>query len=116
VAARRDKFYENKEVKPRQEAFSNWLSKCFEIEVGDCPDPVTTPRNAAETLPPQRKEQQMKNIMKRLWKEEEGQDLIEYVLLIALVGLATAAAFPPVVTAISGIFTRVGTCLGGGAC
>jgi Flp pilus assembly pilin Flp len=58
----------------------------------------------------------MKNIMKRLWKEEEGQDLIEYVLLIALVALATAAAFPPIVTAITGVFTKAGTCLGGGAC
>ena len=58
----------------------------------------------------------MKNILKRLWKEEEGQDLIEYVLLIALVALATAAAFPPIVTAISGVFTKAGTCLTGGAC
>jgi pilus assembly protein Flp/PilA len=58
----------------------------------------------------------MKNILKRLWKEQEGQDLIEYVLLIALVGLATAAAFPPIVAAISGVFTKAGTCLTGGAC
>jgi Flp pilus assembly pilin Flp len=58
----------------------------------------------------------MKSIMKRLWKEEDGQDLIEYVLLIALVALATAAAFPPIVTAIGGVFTKAGTCLGGGAC
>jgi len=58
----------------------------------------------------------MKNILKRLWKEEDAQDLIEYVLLVALVALATAAAFPPVVTAIQGVFTKAGTCLGGGAC
>jgi Flp pilus assembly pilin Flp len=59
----------------------------------------------------------MKNHMKRLWKEEEGQDLIEYVLLIALVGLATAAAFPPIVGAISGVFTKAAGCLAGtGAC
>jgi Flp pilus assembly pilin Flp len=58
----------------------------------------------------------MKNIMKRLWKEEGGQDLIEYVLLVALVALATAAAFPPIVIAIRAVFTNAGTCLGGGAC
>jgi hypothetical protein len=32
VAAKRVKYYENKEVKPRREAFSNWLSKCFDGE------------------------------------------------------------------------------------
>jgi len=57
----------------------------------------------------------MTNILKRLWKEEEGQDLIEYVLLIALVALATAAAFPPVVGAISAVFTRAAACLAPGA-
>ena len=31
----------------------------------------------------------MMNLMKRLWKEEEGQDLIEYALLIALVALGS---------------------------
>jgi hypothetical protein len=29
-------------------------------------------------------EAQMKQLMKRLWKEDEGQDLIEYALLITL--------------------------------
>jgi Flp pilus assembly pilin Flp len=56
----------------------------------------------------------MKNIMMRLWKEEDGQDLIEYVLLVALVALATAAAFPPIVLAIKGVFTTAGTCLSTG--
>jgi Flp pilus assembly pilin Flp len=58
----------------------------------------------------------MKNTLKRLWKEEEGQDLIEYVLLIALIGLASAAAFPPLAAAITGIFTRASTCLTTGVC
>ena len=53
----------------------------------------------------------MKNILKRLWKEEEGQDLIEYVLLIALIALATATAFPNVAKAIQGVFTNANTCL-----
>jgi len=58
----------------------------------------------------------MKNIMMRLWKEEEGQDLIEYVLLVALVALAVAAAFPAIVTAIDGVFSSAETCLTTKAC
>jgi Flp pilus assembly pilin Flp len=56
----------------------------------------------------------MKNIIKRLWTEEEGQDLIEYVLLIALIALTTAATFPAVVTAITGVFTKAEGCLSTG--
>ena len=51
----------------------------------------------------------------RLWKEEEGQDLIEYVLLVALVGLAVAATFPTtLVPAITGVATQAATCLSAG--
>ena len=35
----------------------------------------------------------MKNIFVQLWKDEQGQDLIEYTLLIAFVALASAALF-----------------------
>jgi Flp pilus assembly pilin Flp len=31
--------------------------------------------------------------MKRLWQDEQGQDLIEYTLLMAFVALASAALF-----------------------
>jgi len=55
----------------------------------------------------------MKIILKRLWKEEEGQDLIEYALLVALIALGAAAVFPTIGTTISGIFTRANTCLNG---
>lgn len=53
----------------------------------------------------------MKNIMKRLWKEEEGQDLIEYALLVAFIALAAAAIFPTIGLTLNGIFTRANTCL-----
>ncbi len=53
----------------------------------------------------------MKNIMKRLWKEEEGQDLIEYALLVAFIALAAAAIFPTVGKSINTIFTNANTCL-----
>ncbi len=47
----------------------------------------------------------MKRILVRLWKEEEGQDLTEYGLLVALVALAAIAAMQGVASAISGVFS-----------
>jgi pilus assembly protein Flp/PilA len=44
-------------------------------------------------------------LIKRLWKEEKGQDLIEYALLVALIALAAAAGFPALATAIQNVFT-----------
>ena len=50
--------------------------------------------------------------MKKLWKQEEGQDLIEYVLLVALVALAVGATFPTtLVPAITGALNSAATCL-----
>ena len=51
----------------------------------------------------------MKNILKRLWQEEEGQDLIEYALLIALVALAATVGMGSLATAINTEFTNLGT-------
>ena len=56
----------------------------------------------------------MKNLMLRVLREDEGQDLVEYVLLVSLIALAVALAFPPVTQAITGVFNRVSTSLGGG--
>ncbi len=53
----------------------------------------------------------MKKMMKRLWKEEEGQDLIEYALLVALIALTAAAIFPTIGASINTIFTNANTCL-----
>lgn len=55
----------------------------------------------------------MKSLILRLLREDEGQDLVEYVLLVSLIALAVALAFPPVTAAITGVFTRVQTSLGG---
>jgi Flp pilus assembly pilin Flp len=35
----------------------------------------------------------MVNFLKNFWREEEGQDLIEYTLLLAFVALVSAAIF-----------------------
>ena len=47
----------------------------------------------------------MLNVMKRLWQDEQGQDLIEYTLLMAFVALASAALFLASGGSISGIWT-----------
>jgi pilus assembly protein Flp/PilA len=51
----------------------------------------------------------MKEILKRLWKEDEGQDLTEYALLVVLIALAAVAAMNTLATAISSMFTSIAT-------
>ena len=45
--------------------------------------------------------------LRNLWNDEQGQDLIEYTLLMAFVALASAALFLGAGGSISGIWTRV---------
>ena len=47
----------------------------------------------------------MKTLLRRLWKEEEGQDLTEYALLIVLIALGSVAAMSNLATAISQAFS-----------
>jgi Flp pilus assembly pilin Flp len=44
------------------------------------------------------------NLLQRLLKEEQGQDLIEYTLLLAFVALASASLFVSVGGSITGIW------------
>jgi Flp pilus assembly pilin Flp len=46
----------------------------------------------------------MKNMFMRFVKDEQGQDLIEYTLLMAFVALASAAIFINAGTSIKGIW------------
>lgn len=46
-------------------------------------------------------------LLKKLWNDEEGQGLIEYALIIAIISLVIIIAGRPVATAIQGIFTRI---------
>jgi Flp pilus assembly pilin Flp len=52
----------------------------------------------------------MKNIVMRLWENEEGQDLMEYGLLLVLIVLAAAALINPLGASIGGLFTKANTC------
>ena len=47
----------------------------------------------------------MHNLLNRLWCEEEGQDLIEYGLLVVLIALAAIGAMGSLATAISQAFS-----------
>jgi pilus assembly protein Flp/PilA len=50
-----------------------------------------------------------KQILFTLLKEESGQDLVEYALVAALIGLGATAAISTVATAIRTIFSTLGT-------
>ena len=48
----------------------------------------------------------MKKFCSRLWNEEQGQDLIEYTLMLAFVALASAALFSSAGSSINQIWTK----------
>ena len=48
----------------------------------------------------------MKNFMLRLWKEEEGQDLTEYALLLVLIALAAITVMGTLGSAINNVFSK----------
>jgi len=61
--------------------------------------------------------------VKNFWKEEDGQDLIEYSLLLAFLALFAVGSFQIVNTQLGLIWTAAqdktttaATCAGGGAC
>lgn len=49
----------------------------------------------------------MKQLLVRLWREEEGQDLTEYALLLVLLTLAAVGSLSTLATAINGVFVNV---------
>jgi Flp pilus assembly pilin Flp len=51
----------------------------------------------------------MRNLISRLWQDEQGQDLIEYTLLMAFVALASAALFISSGASISSIWSDSNT-------
>ncbi|HEY2823250.1 MAG TPA: hypothetical protein VGJ06_19560 [Candidatus Acidoferrum sp.] len=51
----------------------------------------------------------MKNLLLRLWKEEEGQDLTEYALLLVLLTLAAVGSLSALATAVNSVFANAST-------
>jgi Flp pilus assembly pilin Flp len=52
------------------------------------------------------------SVMLQILKDESGQDLIEYVLAIAVVGFVATAGLSSLAAAINTAFTNIGTKLG----
>ena len=50
----------------------------------------------------------MQNVMKRLWHDEQGQDLIEYALVAALIAFAAVAGMSYVASEINNAFSTIG--------
>jgi pilus assembly protein Flp/PilA len=48
----------------------------------------------------------MRAALKRLWKEEKGQDVVEYALLAALIGLASVAGLNNFASLLTNAFTN----------
>ena len=55
------------------------------------------------------------NFVNSVVRDEEGQDLLEYALLVALIALAALAAVAAAGTSVSGIFQAIAGALGGAA-
>jgi pilus assembly protein Flp/PilA len=51
----------------------------------------------------------MKQLLVRLWREDEGQDLTEYALLLVLLTLAAVGSLSTLATAVNGVFANVAT-------
>ena len=57
----------------------------------------------------------MRSFLVNFWREESGQDLIEYTLLMAFVALASASLFISAGGNIQSIWTSANTSLGNAA-
>jgi pilus assembly protein Flp/PilA len=55
----------------------------------------------------------MKNMLLQLkiWKDQRGQDLIEYALMAGFVAVAAGAIMPNVASSVSTIFSKIGSVL-----
>ncbi len=51
----------------------------------------------------------MRNLLRRLWREEKAQDLTEYALLIVLISLVATASMKTVGNAVSNVFVNATT-------
>ena len=54
----------------------------------------------------------MRKLLWRLWREEAGQDLTEYALLMVLIALAAVASMKTLANAISNVYSNAAVNLG----
>jgi Flp pilus assembly pilin Flp len=55
---------------------------------------------------------QMKNQLKSFLKDESGQDVAEYAMLLVLVAIAIAIASPTITNSVLSVFSRTKSVLG----
>lgn len=53
----------------------------------------------------------MTQLIRKMWSDDEGQDLIEYALMLTLILLVSVAAIQGIGTKVSQIFTSVNNSL-----
>lgn len=53
----------------------------------------------------------MKKFALRFWRDEKGQDLVEYALLLSLLAIAGVAGLSALATAVQGVWTSTNTAL-----
>lgn len=53
----------------------------------------------------------MKTFWARFWKETDGQDLVEYALIVAAIALGMIAAVRGVVTALNSLYESISAAL-----
>ncbi len=51
----------------------------------------------------------------QIWKDNRGQDLIEYALMAGFVAVSAGALMPSISTSISTVFSKVGSVMTGAA-
>jgi Flp pilus assembly pilin Flp len=54
----------------------------------------------------------MKNLLKILWREQEGQDLTEYALLLGLLALGAIASIGTIAKTINNVFANAASNIG----
>ena len=55
----------------------------------------------------------MISFIKKIIRDEEGQDLVEYALLLVFIALAAIAVLPTLGSAVNNVFSRSASTLGG---
>ena len=51
----------------------------------------------------------MNRYIRRLWKNTQGQDLVEYALAAGMVAVAAVAAMPQLSTTVDTVFSKIAT-------
>jgi len=48
-------------------------------------------------------------IVRNFWRDEQGQDLVEYALAAGMVAVAAVAAMPALSTTVNNVFSKIGS-------